>query len=203
MNFKHSWLAALVFSISAQVLAQTAAAPAAAPVSAAKKELVQRVLALQQPGIENLARQLAEQPAAVLMQQAGPALQNRVPADKREAVARDIQADVKKYVDEAVPLVRDKALKLAPTTVGAVLEDKFSEDELKQLVGILESPVNRKFQQLGGDMQKSLGDKLVADTRSIIEPKVRALEQTMAKRLGLSPEAAARPASAASPPAKK
>lgn len=159
--------------------------------SAAKKELVAKVLQLQQPGIEILARNLAEQPAAQMMQQAGLALQNRIPADKREAVGKEIQADVKKYVDETVPMLRDRAIKLAPATVGSMLEEKFSEDELKQIIAIMESPVNRKFQQMGGDMQRALAEKLVAETRSLVEPKVRALNVTVGKRLGISPETGA------------
>lgn len=176
---------------------------AGAQTTASKKELVAKILQLQQPGIETLARTLAQQPAAVMMQRAGNVLQARVPADKREAVAKEIQADLNKYMDEAVPVVRDRAVRLAPTTIGALLEDRFTEDELKQLIAIIESPVNRKFQQLGGEMQKSLSDKLVAETKGAIEPKIRALEQAVAGRLGIqaSPDAAPAPA-AARPPAK-
>jgi len=159
--------------------AQTAAS---APSSPAKKALIAKVLALQQPGIEAMARQLAEQPAMQMLQQANAALQ-RLPADKREGVAKDIQADARKYADEATPLVRASAIKLAPSTIGALLEEKFTEDELKQVVALLESPVNRKLQALGPDMQRALGEKLVAETRPTVEPRVRALEQSIVKRL--------------------
>lgn len=174
-----------------------------AQATSTKKELVSKVLLLQQPAIEQAAQALAERPAAQMMQQAGIALQSQVAADKREAIAKEIQADVKKYVDETVPMVRERAVKLAPSTVGALLEEKFSEDELKQLIAIIESPVNRKFLQLGGDMQKALLDKLIAETQASVEPKVRALEQSIGKRLGLSaPANGAAPAAAASKPAK-
>jgi hypothetical protein len=183
--------------------AQAARAQASAPASAAKKELVARVLQLQQPGIEAMARQLAEQPARQLLQGAGQGLQ-RLPAERREAVARDIEADVRKYIEEAAPIVRDRAVALAPSTIGPLLEERFTEDELKQIVAMLESPVNRKFQAMGGEMQKAIGEKLVADTRGQVEAKVRALDQTVARRLGITPAAgaasAARPAAA---PAKK
>ena len=43
-----------------------------------------------------------------MMQAAGQALQ-QMPADKREAAAKRIDADAKKFVDEAVPIVRDRA----------------------------------------------------------------------------------------------
>ena len=119
-----------------------------------------------------------------MMQGANVALQTRIAPDKREAIAKDIQADVKKYVDDTVPLLRERAVKLAPTTIGTLLDERFSEEELRQLIAIMESPVNKKFGQMNGDLQKSIGEKLVADTRSQVEPKVKALEQSIAKRLG-------------------
>lgn len=164
----------------------------------AKKDLVVKVLQLQQPAIETVARALAEQPAQVLVQRAGQYMQQQIPPDKRQAMAQEIQADVKRYVDETVPMVRERAVALAPSTIGVLLDERFTEDELKQLIAIIESPVNRKFQQLGGEMQKSLTTKLVAETKSVIEPKVRALDRVVGQRLGLPPPAARPPAGAAS-----
>ena len=166
--------------------------------SAAKNELVVKILQLQRPAIEGIATALAKQPAQTMMQGASVALQTRVAPDKREAVVKEIQADLKKYADEAVPLLREKAVKLAPTTIGTLLEEKFTEDELRQLIAIMESPVNKKFSQLNAELQKALGEKLVAETRAVIEPKLKALDLTIGKRLGMTPPAA----TAASAPAK-
>jgi hypothetical protein len=160
--------------------------------SPAKKELVQKVLVLQQPSFDALARGLAEQSIAPLVQQLGAVLQNRVPPEQREATARDVQAEIKKYGDEVVPLLRDRAAKLAPTSVGAVLEEKLSEDELKQLITMLEAPIYRKYQSMGGEMQKALMEKLVADTRPAVEPKLKALQEAVSKRLGLEPPASSK-----------
>ena len=150
------------------------------------QELIGRILTLQQPGIEAMARGLAEQPAAVILDGMSGVLSTRVPPDKRDAIAREIQAEVRKYTEEAVPLVRERAVKLAPTTIGTMLNDKFTEDELRQLVALIESPVYGKFQSLGNEMQRALTQKLVAETRPQIEPKVKALEQAVARRLGLT-----------------
>jgi hypothetical protein len=163
----------------------------------AKKDLVARILKHQQPGVEAMARGLAEQPAAAMLDRASTALAVRVPPEKREAVAKEIQADAKKYADETVPLVQGRAVKLAPATIGALLEEKFSEDELKQVVAIIESPAYVKFQQLGGDMQKVLVEKLLADTRPQVEAKLKVMEASIAKRLGITP-----PPAAAAAPAK-
>ncbi len=167
--------------------------------SAAKKELIAKVIQLQQPGIEGVARSLVEQPVQQMMQQVGAMVNARVPADKREALGKAIQGDVKKYYDDAFPIVRDSAFKLAPSTIGALLDEKFSEDELKQLIAIFESPVQKKFQQLGGDMQRSLTEKLVAETRVAVQPKLAELEAAVAARMG-APAKPARAASAAKKP---
>jgi uncharacterized protein len=173
-----------VLCAAAIAVATLPSSPALAQAAgASKKELVARVLQLQQPAIEAMAKGLAEQPAMQLMQAAGPAIQ-RLPAERREAVARDVEADLRKYADEAVPIVRDKAVKLAPSTIGALLEERFSDEELRQIVAMLESPLQRKFQGMAGDMQRALVEKLVADSKGDIEPKVRAMQQSVSKRLG-------------------
>jgi hypothetical protein len=161
---------------------------------------VQKVLKLQQSGVESVATQLAEGPAVQLMQQASVALQ-RVPADKREAVARDLQGDVRKYADETIPPLRERAVKLAPGVLGPMLEERFTEDELKQLVAWMENPLSRKYAAMGPEMQRALAEKLAADARPTVEPKLRALQDSMAKKLGIGPApAASAPAPA---PAKK
>lgn len=170
--------------------AQLTPAPAVAS-SPAKKELIAKVLVLQQPAIEGIATLLAQQPAAQMMQSANLALQTRVAPEKRDAIAKEIQADIKKYVDEAVPLLRERAIKVAPASVGAILEERFTEDELKQLITIMESPVNRKYGQMNNDLQKALSEKLVAETRGVIEPKVRTLEESIYTRFGPDPVAGA------------
>jgi uncharacterized protein len=193
LNLSRSWpalaLAATLTAAPLAVHAQAASAPARpapAPSSPAKKALVQQVLQLQQPGIDAVARQLVEQPAGQMLQRAASVVAQRVPADQREATMRELTAEARKYVDETYPVVRDRAAKLAPTTVGALLEERFTEDELKQVVAMLKSPVYRKLQESGIDLQRVLAEKLVAETRATIEPKLRALDDTMVKRLGLN-----------------
>lgn len=171
--------------------------------SAAKKEMVQKLLQLQQPGIENLGVALASQTANQVMQVAAQAV-GRLPADKREAVGTELQAEVRKFFDDVAPMLREGAVKLAPSTMGATLEEKFSEDELKVLIDWFESPVSRKYMQLAGEIQQALGKQLVIDTRPQIEPKLKALEQVMGAKLNAAAGNAAPAASApkAAPAAK-
>jgi hypothetical protein len=127
----------------------------------------------------------------------GQALQTQVPTDKREAVGKSVQADVKKYVEEATPLLNERAIKLAPSTFGVALEEKFTEAELKQMIAWLESPVNKKFQQLGPEMQNNFVQKLATEAAPLLDPKLQALQQKMRTTF----DSAVSPAPAGSAPA--
>jgi hypothetical protein len=192
--------AAALFASAAFVHAQTTPAAASAPavpVSAAKKELIAKLLTLQQPVYENMAREIVMRPAVQLGQQAGRALQN-LPPEKRESTGKGIDTDIRKFIDESTPLLRDRAIKAAPTTLGPILEEKMSEDELKQLVAWLDSPAAKKYQQLGAEMQQAMLQKLMAEAGPMLTPKLQALETKVAGSLGIPPAA---PAGSA-PPAK-
>ena len=174
--------AAILFAAAAAAQATVSTVPS----SPAKKELVQKILVLQQPEIEQVARSIVERPAAQMMQEAGLAMQRQVAPDKREAMGKAIEAEVKKYVDESYPLVRERAIRLAPSTLGAALEAKFSEDELKQLLAWVESPVNKKFQQLG-PARNAFVQKVLSESVAAVDPKVGALDARIRVILGVPP----------------
>ena len=165
-------------------IAAAASAPVLAQSTPGKKEAIARILKVQQPGIENMARALVQDSVIPLMDAAGGAMQ-RVAADKREAVGKEIQAEARKYVEDTSTMVRERAVKLAPTVVGPMLEEKFTE--VKHLSTMLESPVLAKFTAAGNDIQRTMVEKLVAETRPSVEPKLRALEDSFAKKLGVPP----------------
>jgi hypothetical protein len=181
--------------VAAATIAAHAQTPAASP---AKKELVAKLLQLQQPDIEGLARGLVERPAGQMMQEVSMLLQRQVPADKRDALGKTVEADIRKFVDETVPLVRERAMKLAPSTIGATYEEKFSEDELKQLIAWVSSPLNKKYMQAAPEMRNSFVQKLIADSQSAVEPKVMALDAKIRTTLGIPAAGAAQPAAQSS-----
>lgn len=189
-------------------LALAAALPAAYAQS--KKELAAKVVSLQLPAVDAMAAGIARDTAARLMDAAGQAL-GGVPEDKREALGKQVQADVKAFYDDILVRLHDSGVKNAPLVLGPMLEEKFSEDELKQIAVWLDSPAAKKFQQIGGEMQSQMSRKLVDDTRPAIEPKLKTLEQTLQKRFAQfapagaasAPGPAASGAKPASAPAKK
>ena len=180
-----------------------------APPSAAKKELVQRLLTLQQPSIENVGRDLAERPARQLAADAEQALMTRVPTEKREAAAKQIQELLRKYGEESLAVVRDRTAKINQANLAPMVDEKFSEEELRQLLASLESPVFKKYQQNQPAMVSTYAQTLVKELESALTPKLQTLEQSVVAALGITPtaasqpKAAAKPATAASKPAKK
>lgn len=207
-------IVAAVLSSALLAQAQTtapAATPASAPTastpsSPAKKALVQKLLTLQSSDFEDLARNIVGQSLAQMVPAVRQALQQQVPPEKREATGKVIEGDIKMYVDESVPLIRDRAIKLAPSTIGVTIDEKFTEDELKQVIAWLESPLNKKYQQLGPEFRGNFTQKLMVEVRPLVEPKYQALEQKVRATLGVpapgSTASGAGPSKAAAP-AKK
>lgn len=191
-------------SIAAAALAlATTLCAAQGASSPAKKDLVQKILQHQKVAFENMGSTMAGQLSTQVMQMTAQTIA-RAPADKREALANDVKGEVKKFYDDASAVMREQATRVAPGVVGSALEEKFSEEELKTLLAWLESPVSRKFQQTAVEMQQALSQKVLADTKPAIEPKLKALEQTLTKKFADAGVQPVRPKNAASaPPAKK
>ena len=186
---------AYVLSLSlgaGDALAQGASAPAvaasAAPVSSpAKRDLAKRWVALQQASLDAAARSIVEAPARQLLGAADPVLRSKVPADKRDAMAKQLQDEARKYADDLTPIVRKRAQELAQSQMLPAVEEKYTEDELRQIVGFYESPVFKKLQQTQPPIEQALGQKLLAGVQPTVETKAKALQATMAKILGVSP----------------
>jgi hypothetical protein len=194
-----------VKKIKLALLTVALASSSMAAMAQDKATLIKQFIDIQRPGIESLARGLVEQSSAPIAQAGSQYLQTQVPEAKRESAAKAADTELKKYFDDAYPIVRDKAVQLAPGALTPLLEQNFSEDELKQLLAWINSPLSKKYQDLNPKMQTALTEKLVADTRATIEPKMRALDENVAKALGAPTEAPAQ-GSAKAPakaPAKK
>lgn len=171
-------------ALAAALLAAPLAMAQKADASPAKKDLIGRILKLQQPAIEQLTIGVLSRPVNDLAQKVVPALRN-LPEAKREPTAKQIDAELRKFMeDNAQPLV-DKGWKSAPSTMGVALDEKFTEDELKQLVAWLESPVSKKFAEVAPDLQQAYTKKLIDDNGKQLDEKFTALQQSVAKQLGV------------------
>jgi uncharacterized protein len=153
----------------------------AAPLPAAKQELVNRVLQLWHP--ETIGESMLQAPVGDAVQQARAVLQGRVSPEKRDAALKEIVSDARQFMEENKPLAQASAQKLVGTTVAPMLAERFSEEELRQIITILESPVKKKFEAMVPELQKKLGEGVAADTRAVMDPKLQELQQRIGMRL--------------------
>ena len=63
----------------------------------------------------------------------------QVPADKREATAKALDAELRKFVEENVGYLRERSFGALPGTSSAILEERFNEDELREILTWMEA----------------------------------------------------------------
>ncbi|MRV75492.1 DUF2059 domain-containing protein [Duganella sp. FT92W] len=163
--------------------AGAAAAPAAVAgaIPPAKQVLIDKILTLWH--MESVGLSMLQAPVSDAVAQAKVVLQGRATDAKRDAAMTDIVNEARKFMEETTPTVRNSALKLIPAKVAPLLAERFSEDELKQMIAILESPVKQKFEALLPELQKSLGEAVATDSGPVINPKLQDLKQRIGMRL--------------------
>jgi hypothetical protein len=154
-------------------------------VPSAKQALVQRVL--DKMGLESVGLQMLQAPVADMLRQSRVVVQSRVPADKQDATMKDITAEATKFVEQETPALRTSTHAIVQSSVAPLLAQKFSEDELKQLAAILESPVLAKFESVVPEMKKAVGENVAKANAAQIQPKMTELQN----RVGLKLRAAA------------
>jgi uncharacterized protein len=182
--------------ILAALLAVSLLAPAQAQ---SKKESINKILAIQKPQYEQFGMVMAQSPVQPLLQQAAQVLRARVPEDKREAVGKAMDAEVQAYMKDVGPPLRASAVKAANEVIAAKLESSFNEAELKQLVQYLESPIIKRYNQLGPELQTTIGQRVGTEHRALVETKAKNLDTKLAELLGLKPGVGAAPAAASKP----
>ncbi len=153
----------------------------AAAVSPAKQALVDQVLKLWNP--DNIGQSMLQVPVADAVQQARAMLQGRAAPEKREAAMTDIINEAKAFMADATPITKASADKLILAKIAPLLAERYTDEELRQLIAILESPVKKKFEAMLPEMQKTLGEGVAADTRAVIDPKLQGLKEKIGLRL--------------------
>lgn len=171
--------------VGAAALAHAQAAP-----DAEKQKLIDQIFTVWHP--ENTVVISAQRPAADAMEKSRIALQQaRLLQAKQDAALKDISVDVQKYIDTVTPLATNTAKKNLPTTVGPLLAQNFSVEELKQLVALLQSPVRAKFEALIPQLDRAIGLKVQQDAGPEINKDIQAMTQAVGTKLRVAITAAA------------
>ena len=174
-----------------------------------KLEWATKVVALQQgPELERLVGQLADGATQEVLQNWGPKLQTNVPEAKQRQASDALNAELKKYFDDVSKLIDGKVRKVSTDALVPAYMERFTLDELKQLVTFFESPTIKKYQVSAPELGNLFIKQLVEATRSDVTARVQKFDETAVKIVGASPASkAASPASGSSdkskPAAKK
>jgi hypothetical protein len=150
-------------------------------VTPAKQALVQRVL--DKMGLESVGLQMLQTPVADMLRQSRVVVQSRVPADKQDALMKDITMEATKFVEQEAPALRTSTHAIVQSSVAPLLAQKFSEDELRQLAGILESPVLAKFETIVPEMKRAVGENVAKVQGAQIQPKMTELQNRVGLKL--------------------
>lgn len=176
----------------------------------AKRDLAVRIIAAQEGAeMSRMLQQLAASASQQLVGKWNPALET-MPADKRQKAVASLDAELKKFNDDALKLITAQAVKVRSEALATSYAEKFSEEELKQLLALMEAPAFKKYQTLAPELGSVYLKGIVEGTRTAVESRGKAFDTAAAKIVGAPPSAAPSPGPATSPgpassgaPAKK
>ena len=192
------------FAIAGLVLSAAVNAQTVDP----KLEWAAKAVALQQgPELERLVGQLADSATQDILQNWGPRLQSDVPPAKMEQAKEGLNAELKKYFDDVSYTITNKVGKASNTALIPAYMERFSLDELKQIVAFFESPAVKKYQLAAPELGNLFVKQLIEETRADVSARTRQFDDAATKIMGASPaprSPTAGPAAGKSkPPVKK
>ena len=164
-----------------------------------KTELAKKVVALQQgPELDRLVNQLAGSTAQDLIVKWGPQLEANVPKAKQQKASEDLNAELKKYADDAGKLIGKQVSKVSTESLVPAYAERFTLEELQQIAAFFESPAIKKYQAAAPELGNVFVQKLVEASRTDVVARIKQFDEAAVKIVGTSPAPGA-----AKPPAKK
>lgn len=175
-------------ALAATVLSATALAQTADP----KIELATKVVALQQgPELDRLVQQLSGGATQELIASWGPKLEASVPKAKQQKASEDLNVELKKYSEDANKLIGKQVSKVSADTLVPAYAEKFTLEELKQLVAFFESPAIKKYQNTAPELGNIFVQKLIEASRTDVMARAKQFDDAAVKIVGSSPAPAA------------
>ena len=168
-----------------------------------KLEWATKAVALQQgPELERLVNQLADSASQEILQSWGPKLQANVPKEKMEAARKSLNTELVSYFDDVSKLISARTGKISTDALIPAYMQRFTLDELKQLVAFFESPAVKKYQLAAPELGNAFVQQLVEATRADVTARSKRFDDAATKIVGDAPAAAA-PKEKSKPATKK
>ncbi len=160
-----------------------------AQVADSKRALASRAIAAQEgPEMQRMFSQLADSAVQPLIARWNERVV-QLPAAKQEAAVKNLDAELKKFNDDAMQIISAQASKIGDVLVTAYA-DRFSEEELKQLVAMMEAPVFKKYQSVAPELGNIYVKALVDSSRDRITQRSKVFDTSAEKIVGAAPAAA-------------
>ena len=156
-----------------------------------KLEWATKAVALQQgPELERLVNQLADSASQEILQAWGPKLQSNVPKEKMEAARKNLNAELVSYFDDVSKIINAKTSKVSTDALIPAYMQRFTLEELKQLVAFFESPAVKKYQQAAPELGNTFVKQLIDATRADVTSRSKQFDDAAIKIVGNTPAAA-------------
>ncbi len=164
--------------------------PAMAQTADPKLEWATKVVALQQgPELERLVNQLADSASQDVLQAWAPKLQANVSKEKMQQARESLNTELKKYFDDVYKTINSKTTKVSTDALIPVYMQKFSLEELKQLVAFFESPAVKKYQAAAPELGNAFVQQLIEATRADVTARGKQFDDAATKIIGSVPAA--------------
>jgi uncharacterized protein len=165
----------------------------------AKRQLAARAIAAQDgPEMNAMLAQIAGSATQQVMAHWNDRVGN-LPAAKQQNAITALDAELKKFNDDALKLITAQATKVRADALLSAYTERFSEDELKQLVALMEAPVFKKYQTVAPELGNVYLKAIVDGTRNNVIERGKVFDAVATKIVDSAAPAQAAPAA----PAKK
>ena len=162
--------------------------PVNAQTADPKLEWATKAVALQQgPELERLVNQLADSAAQDVLQAWAPKLQANVSKEKMEQARESLNSELKKYFDDVYKSINSKTTKVSTDALVPAYMQRFSLEELKQLVGFFESAAVKKYQAAAPELGNVFVQQLVEATRADVVARGKQFDDAAVKIVGNAP----------------
>lgn len=188
MKLRFALTFAVAFTLELGLLipasAQTASAITTTAATDTKRDLAAKLVALQRgPEMERMTLQLTTGAIQPLIAKWGPKLET-MPVAKQEKARDQLNAELKLLGDSIRKMLEDQMNKSAETSLLPAYMERFSEEEMRQLVTLFEAPAFKKYQSVSPE----LGDIWIKDVmdsaRATVVEKEAVFDTTAAKIIG-------------------
>ena len=157
-----------------------------------KLDWANKAVAIQQSlALELLAKQLADGATQDVLQNWGPKLQSGVAPAKMEQAKNSLNVELKKYFDDVSKTIDAKLNKASAAALVPAYMERFSLDELKQLVAFFESSTIKKYQAVAPELGNIFIKQLIEETRADVAARTKQFDDAATKIIGTSPSSKA------------